>query len=282
MSDSSRTVSEHSEPERAENAVLDDIDARPGSTASLLRTFIGLYLRRLGGWISTADLVRLAGDLGIPAAGARTAITRLKQRGLLVPERSETAGYRLNPSAVRMLERGDRRIFDVRLMRPEDRWCLVSYSIPESRREMRHQLRRRLQWIGAGAVAPSLWILPGHLQPEAEEILGELGMRDAAVLFRTDAPQTPGRLADAVPRWWDLTALREEHEAFQRTIVRLGDAPFPAYVRLVDAWRVLPYVDPGLPAELLPADWPGERSFAAFAERSAALADAAWEHVRRG
>ena len=32
--------------------VLDDIDARPGSTASLLRTIVGLYLRPLGGWIS--------------------------------------------------------------------------------------------------------------------------------------------------------------------------------------------------------------------------------------
>ena len=63
--------------------VLDDIDARPGSTASLLRTFIGVFLRPLGGWISTADLVAFAGDLGIEAAQARTGVARLKQKGLL-------------------------------------------------------------------------------------------------------------------------------------------------------------------------------------------------------
>src|SRR5690606_14732488 len=64
--------------------VLDDIDARPGSATSLLRTFIGLYLRPLGGEISSGAMVQLAGDLGIPVTRARTAITRLKQRGLLL------------------------------------------------------------------------------------------------------------------------------------------------------------------------------------------------------
>ncbi|MGW8483180.1 PaaX family transcriptional regulator [Microbacterium sp. NPDC055903] len=263
----------------ADRPVLDDIDARPGSTASLLRTVVGLYLRRLGGWIPTSGLVRLADDLGVPAATARTAIARLKQRGLLLPERRESAGYRLNPDAERMLERGDRRIFDVRLMQDGDSWCLVSYSIPEARRDLRHLLRRRLHWIGAGAVSPALWILPGHLEGEAEEILVELGVRTQAVLFRAGAPLTAGPLRDAVPQWWDLVALRAEHETFLAAVDRLPAEPFAAFVRLVDAWRVLPYIDPGLPAALLPEDWPGERSFTAFTERSTALADAAWEHV---
>src|SRR6478609_11390339 len=94
-------------PDPAAPVVLDDIDARPGSTASLLRTLIGLYLRPLGGWISAADLVALAADLGIPPAQARTAIARLKQKGLLLPERREAIGYGLSPAAMPMLERGD-------------------------------------------------------------------------------------------------------------------------------------------------------------------------------
>jgi len=262
-----------------DTVVLDDIEARPGSTTSLLRTLIGLYLRPLGGRISSATLVRLAGDLGIPPARARTAITRLKQRGLLLP--TPDAGYALNPAALAMLERGDRRIFAVRTMRAGDEWMLVSATIPETRRDLRHQLRRRLQFLGAGAVSAGLWILPGHLHSEAEELLAELGARPFATLFRTAAPMPAEPLADAAARWWDLAALRAEHERFLASLTELDGAPaFAAYVRLIDSWRVLPYVDPGLPTDLLPADWPGERSVREFERRSAALAPSALEHVR--
>ncbi|MGM1017923.1 MAG: PaaX family transcriptional regulator [Actinomycetota bacterium] len=267
-------------------AVFDDIDARPGSTASLLRTVIGLYVRRLGGRISSADLVRLAGDLGMSPERARTGIARLKQKGLLVASRDEGIGYRLNSAALPMLERGDRRIFSIRRMQDADRWCLISFTIPESRRDVRHRLRRRLQWIGCGTVASGLWICPAYLQDEVEQILRELGVRSAAVLFRTDAPSVEGSLTDAVATWWDLDALRGEHEEFQMALTTIESDPvdphgaFVAYVRLIDAWRVLPYVDPGLPPALLPPSWPGPASFDAYATRSAALEGAAWDHVR--
>ncbi|MCI1019062.1 regulator [Microbacterium sp. C5A9] len=261
-------------------AVLDDIDARPGSTASLLRTLIGLYLRPLGGWISAADLVALAGDLGIPTAQARTGITRLKQKGLLIAERRHAVGYRLNPDAVTMLERGDRRIFAMREMTDVDSWCLISFSIPESARSVRHQLRRRLQWIGAGVVSPALWICPGHLQSEVHDIVADLDARAWVTLFSAGTPVTARPLPETAAEWWDLDALRDEHLVFQRALTTLPDEPFAAHVRLIDSWRVLPYIDPGLPPSMLPADWPGGRSFAEFARLSQRLADAAWQHVR--
>jgi phenylacetic acid degradation operon negative regulatory protein len=264
----------------ATSEVLDDIDARPGSTASLLRTVIGLFLRPLGGWISAADLVALAGDLGIPTAQARTGITRLKQKGLLLADRDDAIGYRLNPAAVPMLERGDRRIFAMREMQDQDPWCLISFSIPESARSVRHQLRRRLQWIGAGTVSPALWMCPGHLQGEVELLLDELDARRWVTLFQAGAPQTAVPLVDAAATWWDLEALRTEHLAFQRSLDALPEEPFAAYVQLIDSWRVLPYVDPGLPPSMLPADWPGRRSFDEFARLSSALADPALSHVR--
>jgi len=260
--------------------VLDDIDARPGSTASLLRTVIGLYLRRLGGWMPASALVALAGDLGIPEAQARTGITRLKQKGLLLAERDGASGYRLNPAAVPMLERGDRRIFDVRTMTDADPWCLVSFSIPESARSVRHQLRRRLQWIGAGVVSPALWICPGHLHDEVDGILTELGVRRWATLFRSATPAPAGSLREAAASWWDLKTLGAQHLAFQDSLAALPAEPFAAYVRLIDAWRVLPYVDPGLPPAMLPDDWPGERSVDEFTRLSAALAEPAAAHVR--
>ncbi|WP_382304305.1 PaaX family transcriptional regulator C-terminal domain-containing protein [Herbiconiux sp. UC225_62] len=271
--------------------VLDDLESRPGSTTSLLRTVIGLYLRRLGGWISSADLVALLEHLDVPAARTRTAIARVKQKGLLTPgARDGAAGYALRPDAIGMLAKGDRRIFAARSMEPGDPWCLVSFTLPEEQRQLRHQLRRRLSGIGCGTVSPALWICPDFLAGEVEDILDELGIRASATLFRTERPRVAGELRGAVAEWWDLDTLAERHREAIAGLTALLEAPpgaspdpgadaFARYLRGVDVWRPLPYLDPGLPSDLLPADWPGARSTALFAELTARHAEASQAFV---
>ena len=46
------------------------------------------------------------------------------------------------------------------------------------------------------------------------------------------------------------------------------------YLLALDSWRHLPYADPGLPAALLPEDWPGERAAAVFRGLHERLRDA--------
>lgn len=99
-------------------------------------------------------------------------------------------------------------------------------------------------------------------------------------LFQAGAPTTARTLPEAAADWWDLDALRAEHLEFQSSLDTLPAAPFAAYVRLIDRWRVLPYIDPGLPPSMLPADWPGRRSVAEFQRLSTELSDAAWQRVR--
>ena len=249
--------------------IPDDMESSPGSTTSLLRTIVGTSLRRLGGWIAVAHLVALAETVGLPEPRTRTALARIKAKGLLAAQnRGGVAGYALAPDAVPMLERGDRRIFGPRAMADDDRWCLVSYSVPEENRDVRHQLRRRLTWIGCGAVSPALWICPEYLTGEVEEILAELGLTGNATVFRAEI-----RGRAEVARWWDLTAIRARHDTFLSAhtdaVATLGDAPedaFRTWVHGLDSWRIIPYIDPGLPARLLPDDWPGHRSAALFLE----------------
>lgn len=278
--------------------VLDDLDARPGSATSLLRTVVGLYLRDLGGWVAVADLVALLDAVGVPSAGARSAVSRVKARGLLLADDvGGRPGYRLAPGADAMLARGDRRIFAYRQQADDDAWLLVSFSVPEDRRAARHQLRRHLAGIGCGTVADALWICPAHLSGVVEQILDHLDLRDAATLFVTGMPQTLGTFADAAARWWDLDRIAALHRTF---LAAHGGAPrrpgpddagpsgaalspreaFARWVRAVDDWRPVPYVDPGLPPSALPADWPGTASIALFGALRAALAGPASEHVR--
>jgi len=272
------------------SAVLDDMDSRPGSTTSLLRTIIGLYLREAGGWMSSGRLVGLMEAVGAPATLTRTSLTRLRKKGVLDAEaRDGVAGYAVGARARHMLERGDRRIHLPRAMGPEDPWCLVSFTVPESERGLRHQLRRRLHWIGCGTVGPGLWICPDYLRAEAEEILEDLGLRGAAVLFTTGTPQVQGSLREAVANWWDLDELASLHRGFLQSQHDLpaeppaeGAAAFAGYVRCIDSWRIIPYVDPGLPAGCLPDGWPGAASSARFLELRDAYRPAALAFVDAG
>src|SRR5690349_10309054 len=116
---------------------------------SLLMTFFGAFLRRLGGWIAVADLVALMGDLDLDEQAVRSSLSRLKRRGVIASERRDgAAGYRLTPHGLAILEAADPRIY--RRSHGPSGWLLVVFSIPESERALRHRLRARLQWLGLG------------------------------------------------------------------------------------------------------------------------------------
>jgi phenylacetic acid degradation operon negative regulatory protein len=51
-------------------------------------------------------------------------------------------------------------------------------------------------------------------------------------------------------------------------------------VPLLTAWRRFPYLDPGIPLELLPASWPGVAAGELFETVDRRLRDPAAEHAR--
>lgn len=268
-------------------SLMDDHDARSGSATSVLRTIVGSSLRRLGGWIAAAPLIRLMADAGVPESRARTALVRVRSKGLLAAEtRAGVPGYRLCEAALPMLDRGDRRIYSAQQMRVEDDWCLVSYSFPEGQRDLRHQLRRRLSAIGCGTVAAGLWICPEHQTADVEAILDDLGARAAATVFVAAHARTPEGVDAAVSRWWNLPAIAARHQVFLDGCADLPEAnapareAFAAWIGCLDRWRVIPYLDPGLPLEWLPEDWPGRRSIPLFQRLRDELQDRSAEHVR--
>jgi phenylacetic acid degradation operon negative regulatory protein len=80
-----------------------------------------------------------------------------------------------------------------------------------------------------------------------------------------------------VSRAWDLDHLRALYSEFLsrheptlerwRSDDRVTDRDaFIDVMRLVSEWRRLPYMDPGLPPELLPQDWEAERARRVFNE----------------
>lgn len=243
---------------------------------SLIVTFYGAYGRSVPGPVPVSELIRLLAAVGVDAPSVRSSVSRLKRRGLLVPARTATgaAGYTLSPEARQLLDDGDRRVYATEPPPRDEGWVLAVFSVPEPERQKRHVLRSRLAGLGFGTAAPGVWIAPARLYEETRHSLQRLRLDPYVDLFRGDHLGFAAT-AESVARWWDLAAIAKEHEAFLDRHARVlhgwegrKDTPseeaYHDYLLALDTWRHLPYVDPGLPSALLPADWPGVRSAAVF------------------
>ncbi|MBW8739133.1 MAG: PaaX family transcriptional regulator [Streptomyces turgidiscabies] len=231
-------------------------------------TVYGLYSRANGGWLSVASVVDLLKHLDVDEPAARSSIFRLKRRDILHAERRDgAAGYSLSEEGVAILAEGDERIFRREPAKLTDGWLLATFSVPEAERHKRHLLRSQLNRLGFGTAASGVWIAPARLRDTTTELLRHLELDGYADLFHADHVAF-GNLEDKVRQWWDLGSLEKlysafasEHEPTLRRWRRRRAAEerlaFVDYVRLLTDWRRLPYLDPGLPLELLPQDWIG-------------------------
>jgi phenylacetic acid degradation operon negative regulatory protein len=228
-------------------------------------TFFGAFLRRLGGWIAVADLIALMAELDLDAQAVRSSVSRLKRRGVIESERrGGAAGYRLTERGEAILRAGDARIYGHRRASHEG-WLLVVFSIPEAQRALRHRLRSGLAGLGLGIVAPAVWIAPAHLREEVERLVAEVGV-ERVELFEAQPLGDPAR-------YWDLGALAAEYARYLAEWESRPVDGFADYIRHLDAWRRIPFHDPGLPTPV------GERAWRVFAEIDARLAPAAWDRV---
>lgn len=244
---------------------------------SLILDVYGAFVRDFGGWISIADLIELMGALGYEEQATRTSVSRFAQKSLL--ERRIVrglVGYELTPHALQILAEGDDRIFN-RLgpERMEAGWALITFSIPESIRSERHQLRSRLTWLGFGSLGGGAWIAPRRFLERARGVVIELGLEAYVDIFESNYRGLSDP-ADLVSRCWDLSRLRESYRRYIEgvgpileryngaNVDEIREQAFVDYVHSLHEWRKLPFVDPGLPPELLPDGWEGKRAAEIF------------------
>lgn len=267
-------------------------EARPSAQRlrTLLVTYLGSVVHRTGDWMPIGGAVELLGEAGLDPASVRTAVSRLKKRGWLDSETREgVRGYALTGTAVAELAAGDRIIWHSRP--PADLaegWCVVNFSVPESRRDKRHQLRQDLTALGFGNIGAAVWIAPARMRDEAARTIAQLGLTDQCAMFVGD--YAGGKdLKVLVGDAWDLEVIDGRYRQFLDTYADRaehlpgeppsGRAAFVRYLHVVDHWRKLPYRDPGLPVEVLPGHWSGAAAKTLFERLVATLEDPALAHA---
>ncbi|GEL17259.1 PaaX family transcriptional regulator [Pseudonocardia asaccharolytica] len=242
---------------------------------SLVFDLFGDYLRYRGSEVRLRALVALMDCFDVPKPTVRVVAARLRKEGWLHSRREgRETSYALTEAAWRLLDEGRSRIF-ARAAGPWDgHWHMVIYQVPETERALREQLRKRLSWLGFGALAPSVWISP---HDRAAQLCAEFADRPAARLDVLRA-RSEGLAADRdmAGRAWDLEALDRDYAIlladyrprladYRGGAVRGRDA-LVERMRLIHDYRRFPFRDPDLPPELLPEGWPGRAAHEVFLE----------------
>jgi phenylacetic acid degradation operon negative regulatory protein len=254
------------------------------NTRGLLFTVLGEFVLPTGGSAWTSAFIETFSRLGVEEKAIRQALARTAADGWIMPERhGRRTRWWLTPDGDRLLTEGSERIYAFAGSQRtwDGSWLLVLARVPEHDRPARHVLRTRLSWAGLGSPAPGVWITT-HTgrRAEVEHVLRQAGISDGQIFAGEHLGG--GELSALVGQAWDLPAIEQRYEAFLAEFASsaAGDS-LTRLIELVHAWRRFPSIDPGLPAELLPAGWSGARAAKLFASRHAKWsADAVMQWIR--
>lgn len=255
----------------------------------MLFTLFGDYIYPKGGDIWQGSLVTIGDALGMSEVAVRSAVARLAREDWIIARRSgQRSFYSLSAAGHALIREGTRRIYRADGARWDGRWCLLSYSIPESKRALRDRMRKQLAWLGFGALGAGTYLAPRDVSAEVRQLVGSLG---ASGFARTFIASRAGDTADAdlVRECWDLARVARVYERFldhysplyardraRRARRDLDDRDaFIVRFALTHDFRRFPFLDPDLPASLLPKDWAGARARSLFERYHAMLTDGA-------
>jgi phenylacetic acid degradation operon negative regulatory protein len=248
------------------------------------------YVQHYGGSIRLRSLLSLGKELDLTTTAMRAALCRLCRQGWLeTKSRDKQSFYALTPMGRERVEEAAPRIFTPHVENWDGQWTMLTYSVPEKLRAYRDRLRRELTWLGFGQLLPSVWITP---RPVVELAQRHLAMRDLGQYVHLFRARHVNALAHTalVKKCWDLEEVQSQYAKFighwepswkiYQSRFDAGDPPaesrcFADKMRLLHDYGKFLHIDPGMPSELLPAEWLGVDAWRVFRECYLLLAERA-------
>jgi len=181
---------------------------------SALLTLYGDYALQPRGEIGIGSVVKLLNNLGLSEQAIRSAVSRMCRARLLKARRvGRRSYYSLTEDGHSLLTKGAQRIFQRKNTHWDGTWNVVTYSIPEQRRQARDRLRLELGWMGYGTLSEATWISPYDLAKEVEDLVERLGIKEHVQIFHAEHQgfTDPKKI---VSRCWDLSTTHEKYANF--------------------------------------------------------------------
>jgi phenylacetic acid degradation operon negative regulatory protein len=152
----------------------------------------------------------------------------------------------------------------------DNTWYMIVFEIPESQRNIRDSFRADLVRLGFGMLYNAVYISPWNYWTEISEIARHYGILNQITMLHGDC------LINAITQdmarvIWNLDTIsalyREKLCWFKQEFLPVAQLLsentkpldwFIHYLKLGDQLCELSIIDPALPKELLPYEWPGE------------------------
>ncbi|MBU8906454.1 phenylacetic acid degradation operon negative regulatory protein PaaX [Desertibacillus haloalkaliphilus] len=257
------------------------------NTRSMIFTLYGDYVRYYGNVIWIGSLIRLLKEFGHNEQSVRAAISRMNKQGWVQSEkRGNKSYYYLTDIGKERMEEAAERIYKITSHSWDGKWRILMYTIPEEKRNIRDELRQELVWSGFGSLSNSCWISPNKLEKQVDNLIEKYDITSYVNFFISDyvGPHSDEHL---VNNCWDLDEINERYEEFiqkysQKYVIdknkiakgTMTDGEcFVERTILVHEYRKFLFIDPGLPAELLPDRWLGDSAATLFSDYYKALAE---------
>lgn len=239
---------------------------------AMIVTIYGDIVVPRGGVLWMGSLIEICAQFGITETQVRTAVSRLVSAGRLVGIRDgRRSYYQLADSAHEEFDLAARLLFEP--IPPADGWTIlhVRDPLPETHK------RAHFAALGNG-----LFIRPNH---------AHLASAPAGIAFSASLTQGAPDMSEFARSLWPLDTYAAEYRSFIERFSPLlaqmlngehrgQDAVFMRLL-LVHLYRHVLLADPLLPAEVMPAGWPGPQARQLFATAYLALSERADTEIGR-
>jgi len=245
--------------------LLADLPLRAGG---FIVTLYGDVVVPHGGEVWIGNIIDTCAAVGISETLVRTAVSRLVAGGRLEGRRAgRRSFYRLSDAARAEFDAADRAIYGPDV---EPGWRFVF--VPEA---LGDTAMAQLERAGFARLKPQLAIGPDRIP-----------VPEGALTFSARPETGLSALPDFAAGAWDLASHAQAYTGFIERFAPLAAAPAPPgalalsqRLLLVHFYRQVLLRDPRLPADALPAGWPGHAARQLFARAYCTLSDAADSHV---
>jgi phenylacetic acid degradation operon negative regulatory protein len=236
---------------------------KPVRAGSLIITLYGDAIVPRGGSLSLGDITQIMGLFRIDSGHVRTAISRLTTEKWLERKKvGRNTFYRLSKQGEGAFEEATKRIY---FQRKAETAKSIRLALLNGEASGRAAQRKSLERAGFAPLNAMTFVSTGSSLPKSIKGIHviEVPVSDAAI----EILRASYKLDDLAERYREFRALfRNMHEAFAKGVELSDDDALTVRLLLIQEFRRIVLRDPGLPASLLPADWPGEEARRVAAE----------------
>ncbi len=149
----------------------------------------------------------------------------------------------------------------------DGKWRILSYEIPEKKRELRDKLRREVAGWGLGPWHRSFWITPHPIINNLQELVSQKEEEEYIQAF--ESTHVFGDRSILIEKVWAKTQLDKKYrEMFKKwhDILASGRDKIDKFQNVLNEYVILLRQDPGLPKDLVGENWIGFEALNIFKE----------------